>query len=47
MSNWIIYLLLAVLFLGWVFLPRLGLLARLKNWRAPASASRWKMHSSF
>ena len=34
MSNWILYLILAVLFLGVVFLPRIGLLARLKIWQA-------------
>jgi DtxR family Mn-dependent transcriptional regulator len=34
MSDWIIYLILAVLFLVWVFLPRVGLLALLKSWRA-------------
>jgi DtxR family Mn-dependent transcriptional regulator len=34
MSDWIIYLILAALFLGWFFLPRVGLLARLKTWRA-------------
>jgi DtxR family Mn-dependent transcriptional regulator len=34
MSEWITYLGLAALFLGVVFLPRIGLLARLKIWQA-------------
>ncbi len=34
MSEWIIYLVLAALFLGVVLLPRIGLLARLKTWQA-------------
>ena len=34
MSDLIIYLILAVLFLGLIFLPRIGLLARYKAWRA-------------
>jgi DtxR family Mn-dependent transcriptional regulator len=34
MSNWIIYLILAVLIMIWVFLPRVGLLARFRNWQA-------------
>jgi DtxR family Mn-dependent transcriptional regulator len=34
MSDWLLYIILAILLIGWVLLPRYGLLARYKNWRA-------------
>jgi DtxR family Mn-dependent transcriptional regulator len=34
MSEWILYVVLAILLLGWVFFPRFGLLALIKNWQA-------------